>query len=193
MPHWFAVTSALDYDRKKCSCGVAGLACSPWCSWASPYLFPPAPDLASPLHSPPTHHPRGPPPVRVHMTRAFCGVGRPALLPGQNTGFRLPVFVTTPVKKKSILILFFMVLWSLALAIINDSHLPVSTTCCYSESWWIGQNLGPISLQSQGQLGKSQIIADAQTNLTITLKRSWQFTFFTNLNSHNTCITCVTY
>lgn len=167
--HWLAVTSALDCDRKQCPCGVAGLACSPWCCWASPYLFPPAADLASPLHSPPTHHPMGPLPTRVHTTHAFHGVGRPALLPGQNTGSRLPVLVTTPAKK-SILILFFMVLWSLALAIINDSHLPVSTTCCYSEGRWIGQNLGPISLQSQGQLGKSQIIADAQTNLTITLK-----------------------
>lgn len=171
MQHWLAVTSALECDRKKCPCGVAGLACSPWFCWASPYLFPPAPSLASPLHSPPTHHPKGPPPVHVHTMCAFRGVGRPELLPGQNTGSRLPVLVTTPAqKKKSILILRLMVLWSLALAIINDSHLPVSTTCCYSKGWWIGQNLGPISLQSQWQLGKSQIIADAQTNLTITLK-----------------------
>lgn len=173
---WLAVKFALNCDRKQSPCGVAGPACSSSCCRASPSLSPPASNLASPLQGPPTLHPRGPPPARVRTMRACRGAGRPAPLPGQNTGSQLPVLVTTPAKKtkQHILILLFLVLWSLAQAIISDSHLPVSTSCCYSESWWIRQNLGPpILLQSQRHLGKSQIIADAQTDLATILVGNW--------------------
>ena len=47
----------------------------------------------------------------------------------------------------------------------DSTHLPVSSSCCYSEGWRVRQNLSPVPLHSQRQLRESQIIADAEANL----------------------------
>lgn len=41
----------------------------------------------------------------------------------------------------------------------------MSSSCHDSKSWWVCQNVGPISLQSLRQLREPQIVADAQANL----------------------------
>lgn len=144
--------------RSQCLCGAAGPACFSWCCWLFPGWSPPAPSLGYHLRSHPPPRPRDPPPGRGRTTTASHGAGRPAPPPPRSTGSLLPVHGVTPGDEY---ISVFMFLLSSYFHLLecntfllfmffknSHSHLPVSESCCYSESWRIRQDLSAISLQS---------------------------------------------